>query len=209
MLNSFLKTIIPDIVIRSLRQFVYNRRLKIWKKKGCPVPPPHIVKQNTIKQLQKANNIEIFIETGTFRGEMVEAQKHFFKKVFSIELAEDFYLKAKQRFRKDKNVTILQGDSGKILTELLPKISKRAIFWLDGHYSSGDTAKGEKECPIFEELNAIFNGKIENHIIIIDDARLFIGKDDYPTIDELNSFIKQKNHTFKLEVKNDIICIVN
>ena len=52
----------------------------------------------------------------------------------------------------------------------------------------GDTAKGSKFCPIYEELNAIFTS-IDKHCLLIDDARLFNGADDYPTLDELKGFI--------------------
>ncbi len=76
---------------------------------------------------------------------------------------------------------------------------------MDGHYSAGTTAKGEKDCPIFEELNAILDSKNFNHILLIDDARCFIGKGDYPTIDQLTEYIKSKNEDYKVEVKHDII----
>ena len=54
---------------------------------------------------------------------------------------------------------IVQGDSGKVLSEILLEINEPAIFWLDGHYTAGITARGVKECPIFEELDCIFNTK--------------------------------------------------
>lgn len=111
----------------------------------------------------------------------------------------------KQYFNKDKNVTIIQGDSGKVLTKLLLDINEPAIFWLDGHYSAGSTAKGEKECPIFEELDAILQSKKFNHILLIDDARCFIGEGDYPSIDQLTAYITGKNENYQVEVKNDII----
>ena len=37
-------------------------------------------------------------------------------------------------------ISIIQGDSGKILNSITNKLKKPAIFWLDGHYSSGITA---------------------------------------------------------------------
>ena len=76
---------------------------------------------------------------------------------------------------------------------------------MDGHYSAGITAQGEKDCPIFEELAAIFDGKKFNHILLIDDARDFIDQGDYPSIDQLTKYIKSKNEDFQVEVKHDII----
>ncbi|MCZ7616643.1 MAG: hypothetical protein M5T52_24530 [Ignavibacteriaceae bacterium] len=86
---------------------------------------------------------------------------------------------------------IINGDSGKLLKQLVAKISDPAIFWLDGHYSGFETAKGDIETPIKQELGAILNSEL-NHIILIDDARLFIGQNDYPTIEELKKYILSK-----------------
>jgi hypothetical protein len=44
-----------------------------------------------------------------------------------------------------------------VLPLIIKDLNEPAIFWLDGHYSSGITAKGDKICPIFEELDSIFN----------------------------------------------------
>jgi hypothetical protein len=105
-------------------------------------------------------------------------------------------------------VTIVQGDSGKVLPNILLEVNEPVIFWLDGHYSAGITAKGEKECPIFEELDAIFSSKKFNHILLIDDARCFIGEGDYPTIAQLTKYVNSKNEMYQVEVKHDIIRFV-
>lgn len=199
------KSILPAFIIMRARKQLDKRQFNRWEKNNCPVPPPHIVKQYTIAEYQQKYGVTTLVETGTYLGEMVEAQKARFKKVFSIELSTDLYKKALRRFKNDSNVFIVQGDSGKVLPEILPKIDESAIFWLDGHYSAGITAKGEKDCPIFEELNAIFSSNKLNHILLIDDARLFIGKGDYPTVANLTEFIQKRNSKYHVEVKHDII----
>jgi hypothetical protein len=177
-----------------------------WLRNDCQGLPPHVFKQNVIFEFQKSSGLDILVETGTYRGDMVEAQKQFFRKIYSIELSMKLYQMAKKRFSKDKNVEIVQGDSGRMLSSIVTKLDKPAIFWLDGHYSGNITAKGEKECPVFEELDAIFNGKIKNHVLLIDDARCFIGQGDYPTIDDLTKYITDKNPAYKLEIKKDVLC---
>jgi hypothetical protein len=172
---------------------------------GCPLPPPHIIKQNAIKEYQEKYGYTTLIETGTYLGNMVEAQKTRFKKIISIELGVELYEKAKERFKKDQNITLMQGDSGKVLPLIIKDLNEPAIFWLDGHYSSGITAKGDKICPIFEELDSIFNNKPLNHVLLIDDARLFVDEDDYPTIEKLTKYVKNKNNNYQVEVKDDII----
>lgn len=129
----------------------------------------------------------------------------FLKKIISIELSVELFEKAQYRFRKDKNIEIIQGDSGKVLSKALENINEPVIFWLDGHYSSGITAKGEKNCPIFEEIDAIFKNDSFDHVFLIDDARIFIGKDDYPTIENLLTYLRNKNNNYTVDVKDDII----
>ena len=205
MIKKIFRPFIPQRVLNALKR----RRDKIqfyeWNKNGCPVPPPPIVKQMAIAEYKDKYGYDVLVETGTFLGDMVEAQKKRFRKIFSIELGVDLFNKAAKRFRNDRNITIIHGDSGKVLPNILVEIKEPAIFWLDGHYSEGITAKGNKECPIFEELDAIFNSKTFDHILLIDDARCFIGQGDYPAIAQLTEYIQSKNGKYKVEVKHDII----
>lgn len=205
MIKNFLKPFIPHIILNSLNHKRQKHQIYEWAKSGCPVPPPHLVKQGTISEYQQKFGYTILIETGTYKGDMVEAQKKRFKKIISIELGADLFENAKKRFRNNRNVLIVKGDSGKVLPKILLDINSPVIFWLDGHYSAGETAKGDKECPIFEELDSILSSKKFNHILLIDDARCFIGEGDYPTIDKLTEYVRSKNENYKVEVKNDII----
>jgi len=182
-----------------------KNQLRDWEKNGRPVPAPHIVKQMIIQEYQKKYGCEVFVETGTFRGDMVEAQKKNFKKIISIELSVKLFQEAQKKFKADRNVQIVQGDSGKMLSYVLKQVNEPAIFWLDGHYSAGITAKGNTECPVFEELDCIFGAAPMKHVILIDDARDFVGRGDYPTIDALTAYIKNKNNQYQVTVENDVI----
>lgn len=201
-IRKILKLFVPQTVIN---YYLKRKQLKDWKKNGCPVPPPAIVKQRTVAEYQQKYGCLTLVETGTYLGDMVEAQKKRFKKIISIELAVNLFEKAKKKFKNEKKVIIVQGDSGKILPNILENLDGPAIFWLDGHFSGGITAKGDKECPIFEELDAIFNATRFNHILLIDDARCFNGEGDYPTIEKLTEYVRNKNEKYQVEVKHDII----
>jgi len=178
-----------------------------WMDAGKPIPPPSAYKQKVIKDFGKETRYKILVETGTYLGEMVYAQLNNFSKIYSIELAETLFKNAVTRFKKDMHVTILHGDSGKVLMNVMPQITQPAIFWLDGHYSGDITAKGDKECPVFEELKCIFNFFDYHHLLLIDDARLFVGANDYPSIDELSDFISTYRPQAILNVENDIIIV--
>jgi hypothetical protein len=178
-----------------------------WLKDKKSSPPPHFIKENTVKKYTKKYGINIFIETGTYYGDMINAVKHLFKNIFSIELDRILYEKSKERFKDYNKIFIINGDSSKVLPEILKNINEPILFWLDAHYSGDITAKGDCETPIIQELEAIFKNYIAGSIILIDDARLFIGKNDYPTIDVIEEFVKLKEFKLNLIVNNDIIII--
>jgi len=179
-----------------------------WLIKGKPVPPPDFIKERIIKKYAIKFSPKVFIETGTLLGDKVDAVKHIFSKNISIELDKELYKKAKQRLKNYSNIEIIQGDSSKILPKILPGISEKILFWLDGHYSGLGTAKGSKNTPILNELKAIFNYHPKGNIILIDDARLFVGKNDYPTIDELIDCLRKNNNlNFNYKIENDIFII--
>jgi hypothetical protein len=201
-IKELLKSLLPQKMVREIQN---RKQLDEWRRNGSSGPPPHIIKQKEIAAYQSRYNIHTLVETGTYLGDMVEAMKHRFKRIYSIELSTELFEMAKQRFLKDENITILQGDSGKVLPIILKQLNEPAIFWLDGHYSAGITAKGEKDCPIFEEIDAILIQPEAGHVILVDDARCFTGEGDYPTIDALTAYILSKSPGYKADVKYDMI----
>jgi hypothetical protein len=204
-IKELLKSFLPSSIIKCREKQWIKHKIKEWETIGSPIPPPDLVKQYIISAYQEAYNCKIFIETGTYKGSMVYAQKNRFKKIISIELSQELYENAKIRFKDDDHITILQGDSGKVLPNIMINIKEPVLFWLDSHYSGGITALGDSVCPIIEEIDAIFSFSHQNHILLIDDARDFNGTNDYPTIEELVKHVLSKNKDYKFEVKDDII----
>ncbi len=205
-LKKIIKKILPDFVLKPLHNWNISRHVKAWENEGCPIPPPHTVKQFVVTSYQKKYGYKTLVETGTFLGDMVEAQKKRFAKIISIELGQDLFLKAKDRFSKDGHIQIFQGDSSKVLPVIMQTLNEPAIFWLDGHYSHGITAKGDLECPIIAEAAAILKAPVRlPHVLLIDDARDFTGQNDYPTIEALENYVQGINSAYRLEVKDDII----
>ena len=223
-MKPFIKRIVPQVLL-DFNSFLYYKdefssfmknkpiyeTIKQWVDSGEDAPAPHIVKQKTIQRYQKEYSLNTLVETGTYMGDMIKAQLPFFEVLYSIELSEELHQKALKRFEStDSNsgkVVLLQGDSGEIISDILPRFSTPVLFWLDGHFSAGETAQGDLNTPIIEELNKIFLTSI-NHIILIDDARCFIGANDYPTIDSLCQFVSEHASHYQVEVGNDIIRLV-
>jgi hypothetical protein len=189
---------------------------KIKRKLGKKVEIPSYDEKRAILMSYKDKfNINTFVETGTFLGDTVEFFKNKFKQVYSIELSTELAEKAARRFEKDPNVRIIQGDSGEILASVVKEIASPALFWLDGHYSSEffvndeyiRTARAEKDTPVMKELGILLNDD-HQHIILIDDARLFVGQDDYPSLRTIHRLVRQSKYSFNVFVNRDIINII-
>lgn len=181
---------------------------KQWENDNTHTPVPHYVKQEIITNCAQQYFLTVFIETGTYMGRMIESLKHNFEIIKSIELSEYLAFRAQKKFVNYPNIEIIQGDSGKKISAILKKLNQPALFWLDGHFSGGVTAKAEIETPILDEVKKILDHPIKSHVILIDDARLFNGKRDYPTHDELKNLISEHSTNFVYEVNNDIIKII-
>jgi hypothetical protein len=113
-----------------------------------------------------------FIETGTYNGDTTFALEPSFNKLYTIEFSEKYYTNTKKKYRGNK-IDFILGDSSVVFEHLLPTIADKCIFFLDGHWSSGDTGHSAKDCPLEEEITHINNLFQHDAIIIIDDFRLF------------------------------------
>lgn len=200
---------LPEKLQRHLSNKKAKKERRAWKDAGRPLPPPSSVKRKVIDVYRRKRQLRIFVETGTLYGDTIWTHLHSFEKLYSIELSEKLYEDAVKRFKKYRRVRLLQGDSGVVLGKVVARLRRPALFWLDGHYSSGDTARGEKDCPIIEELNHILSSEL-NHVILIDDARCFVNEGeykDYPTISFLKEYVLSRRPNSSFKIKDDIIRI--
>ncbi len=179
-----------------------------WQRAGRPLPPPHSFKQALLREYSGKHGLAILVETGTHTGEMVEAMRDEFDEVYSVELSTDLHEKALQRFAGIANVHLIQGDSGARLGEIIHRLSRPALFWLDGHYSAGATARGDKDTPVLAEIAEILRHRPLGHVILVDDARLFGTDPSYPTVDHLEQIVRADVPNAGLSVEDDVIRIV-
>jgi len=118
-------------------------------------------------------NFPTFVETGTHYGGTIDNINDTFNQIYSIELSELHYNFCKNKFYNEPKINLILGDSSIKLKEIVTQLNDNCIFFLDGHWSGGNTAKGLKDCPIIEELESIQNNFNKQALIIIDDFRLF------------------------------------
>lgn len=179
-----------------------------WQLSERPVLPPHSIKVRNLLCLADLFGIDVLIETGTFRGDMIAATKDRFRQIISFEIFEPLAKTAKHRFRNDQNVEIVAGDSAQELPAVLTRVDSPVIFWLDGHYSGAGTGKGFSETPVVSELTHIRRLRKDfEDVIIIDDARAFGTEQGYPP---LESFLAEIQSMFGRNplVANDSIFLL-
>jgi len=120
----------------------------------------------------------VWVETGTFRGDTTARQVAWFRHIFTIELDPTLAAAARERFKDEPTVEVHEGDSAEVLAWLCatsPHLQEPAVFYLDGHWSGGVTARGREEedgCPLLREVAVLGRREYED-LIVVDDVRLF------------------------------------
>jgi len=180
-------------------------RLRRWRRKGCPLPPPHVVKEECVMAHAKQFGLRTLVETGTFHGEMIEWAIGRFDTIYSIELDDALYAAAAKKFAGRTDVKLLHGDSGEMIGKVLASLKTPALFWLDAHYSGDGTAHGPLETPIIAEMKQVLDHPVKGHVVLIDDARFFDGTEDYPTLQQVEQLVSTFSSKCRFEVLHDVI----
>jgi hypothetical protein len=164
--------------------------------------------------LANLNGSVAFVETGTYAGATTRWASEHFARVHTIERAEAFFQAYGPELQGLQGVTAHLGDSRQVLPAILRDIGEQTtVFWLDGHWSGGQTAGEDDECPLLGEL-ACLSGRLED-IILIDDARLFLSApppphkpSQWPTISEVIAALPLSGRRHFVQVVDDVIFAV-
>jgi len=140
-------------------------------------------------------NIDTFIETGTYKAQSSIWASQVFKNVHTIENSKAIFDDNIELIKKYPQINFHYGHSKVILTQILENLKSEAIIWLDAHWSGMDTYGENDECPLIDEINTIITSN-PNHIILIDDARLFLMPPPLPHLAKQWPSIKEIVLTF-------------
>lgn len=165
-------------------------------------------------KLRDEYHLSFLVETGTYTGRTaIWASKHFVH-VSTVELSGRFFNMATLRYGHKTNIKFYFGDSRELLPKIIDELPgpRPALFWLDAHWSQDLKYPRPKvgECPLLAELDAVVaDGR--NHVIMIDDARQFIGcppkphiASQWPTLED----IRNKLSWFSISVQDDVIIAI-
>jgi hypothetical protein len=163
--------------------------------------------EDLVAKLAAAHGIRRAVETGTWTGDGTRALARRFDKVETIELSLKLALRAKRAFLFEPRVRVRYGDSAK----LLRPSTEPTLYWLDGHWSGGETAGADHECPVLDEIRATSPGHRQD-CYLIDDARLFVEPPppphdpaQWPTLDEIRELLAQVRPQHAVQVVGDVI----
>jgi hypothetical protein len=183
------------------------KKVRLWQEAGRPAPPPDIVKYACIRRYAEQYGTPVMVETGTFHGDAIFTLRGAFRQIHSIELSEALYRRAVLDLGHLPNLRLHLGDSTSELPRIVGTLDGPALYWLDGHFCSGPSARGDKDTPVFEELTFLLGRPAGRSVVLIDDARLFTGRDGYPTIEQLRAMAASGRPEATFAVEEDIIRI--
>jgi hypothetical protein len=184
-----------------------------------------------VRDYAQRYGLRVLVETGTYYGEMVEAMKGRFAEIYSVEFDSQLAQRAAKKFARWPHIHILEGDSQKVVPELLKSLKEPTLFWLDaGYYGWAGLHGNEKR--LTSEIEAVLrhsppgpsNKGLSNsslstpslstpshpapqHVILMDDARGLNGLNGSPTVPELKQRIEAEFPGRGFEVKYDILRI--
>ena len=164
----------------------------------------NIGSKNILEKIKPSNH-KIFIETGTYLGNGTQWALDNFKEVITIEILDEYYKKAIERFKDESRLTLVKGSSADRMEEILNDIDEACFIFLDAH---GDiNVQGPN--PLYKEISAIKNHKVKNHIVAIDDVRR-IGDPSDPcwskvSLDTLKESLKEVNNEYEIFVFKDTL----
>jgi hypothetical protein len=166
---------------------LFRRQLSKKNEFLCPLE-----KRQMVLRLLRSHQLHLVVETGTYLGDMADFLAKNGHTVITIELDANLAALARRRFRKSRNVRLVEGDSGALMATIIDQIKSPALFYLDGHYSGPGTAKADCETPVIAEVNAILANAMAGSVVAIDDARCFGTEPGYPPLAEFLRFLNDQ-----------------
>jgi len=138
---------------------------------------PRIGSNHLAQVYKERHKLEVFVETGIFRGESVEdAIELGFDPIYSCDLNRAYIEDARRRWPAH---TFLVGESQQCLKKICELNPKPTLFWLDAHlplYHDMEEPNMEARCPLYEELRTIKMHKHDVHrdVIMCDDTNTIV-----------------------------------
>ena len=180
-----------------------------WNLFRFEIANPHSwSKYRQLNAVRRRTGAKMLVETGTFLGNTSMRCSKVFDQVVTIELDPDLHQRAKSYLSNRENVECVLGDATQKLPEILSRDDCRdTVLFLDGHFSSGETAHGDVPEPACELLDSLAQYRDKIRGIVVDDFRLFGVESGWPRKSELLHSAEENFSGFRLSVHLDQLLI--
>jgi hypothetical protein len=155
----------------------------------------------TISYEDLSRDYHVAVESGTFTGASTFEMTKWFQKIYTIEVDDALFERAKRKFATNTRITCLHGDSATVIPTL--NLDQPTMFYLDAHWSGNKTIDwahsdwkeyhldtgfrklgvdperqqtfptSEEQLPLEEELTWIFTTFKPKAILYVDDTDKF------------------------------------
>lgn len=166
----------PKTIIEPLAGYIFDLVAKIRNK---PFVPHSLTKLHNLKFCRDITKADTVVEIGSFKGVTARRLSYLFEKVITVEIDTTLHEISKIRCATRDNVQLILGDGKEVLADLAPDV-RNAVLFLDGHFSGGQTGRGDEVEPVLEELDVISLHIGNFCAILIDDFRLFGVEEGWP-----------------------------
>lgn len=154
-----------------------------------------------------------FFETGTYMGATTLWAAERFTTVHTVEASPVLFERAKGVLGPHVNVIQHLGRSSDVMRRVVPGLSGRWLFWLDAHWSAGDTFGEGEECPLLQEIEIVLS--TGSHALLIDDARCFLRPPhpphdwrQWPNIGDICLTVEKHRKGMFVTVVDDVIFVL-
>jgi len=176
-----------------------------WVEGGCIVPErsvPEAVKWYLLLHYASEYGIDTLVETGTAVADTITHVYDSFRRIISFELSKDYFDVACRATQHLDNVELHNTSSASDeFRSVVDSLDAPALFYLDAHFSGTGTGMDfnlkTPTVPVREELEVLVGSEID-HVIVIDDARLFAGQEfylpdcEYPSIEDMLAIVGER-----------------
>ena len=154
--------------------------------------------------LAEQHGLDVFIETGTADGGTAYWASNHFSHVVTVEYIYSTFLLAFQKYWNVPNLKFVQGDSEFWVPHIAYMVTQPALWFLDAHWVGDGEVAPSGVTPIVGELDVIMRQE-SDHVIVVDDARLFGTEAGYPTVDKVKALCI--NHGFMFSQEGDMFVL--
>jgi len=131
-----------------------------------------------LSKFPELKNLQIFIESGTYKGDTTRLMCKYYKYVYTFEINPRLFMDSQDASLNNKlsNAHHYFGNCYDLMSKVIAMDNRQCFFFLDAHLSGADTSFFEEFVPLYKELQVINDLYPQNQfgVVCVDDVRLFM-----------------------------------